>query len=191
MLKFLAFGIAMALTGTAAIATETTPSSYAGQETRQIKSLSAKDIDDLRNGRGWGLAKAAELNGVPGPTHLLELAPQLGLDASQMDQLQMIRQAMTATAKPLGEKLIVLETELDRQFARGTVTDASLRDLLAQIGKTYSELRYVHLATHFKTPSLLTAQQTAAYNKLRGYAPADPTPMGGGPHNMPGAGHGQ
>ena len=34
---------------------------YAGQEQREIKTLSAADIDDLRNGRGWGLAKAAEV----------------------------------------------------------------------------------------------------------------------------------
>ncbi|MBT3972460.1 MAG: hypothetical protein HOE99_01485, partial [Acidiferrobacteraceae bacterium] len=48
-------------------------SPYVGQETRVIKSLSAEDIDDLINGRGWGLAKPAELNGVPGPAHLLEM----------------------------------------------------------------------------------------------------------------------
>jgi len=161
MLKTIALGTLVALAGTAASA-EPTPSPYAGQETRQIKSLSAKDVDDLRNGRGWGMAKAAELNGVPGPTHLLDLADEIGLDATQLSKLHAIRQEMTAQAKPLGEKLIALETELDRQFASGSVTDASLRDLLAQIGTTYSELRYAHLATHFKTPPLLTAQQTAA-----------------------------
>jgi hypothetical protein len=48
-------------------------SPYAGQETRRIKSLSEQDIDELRQGRGWGLAKAAELNGLPGPAHLLEM----------------------------------------------------------------------------------------------------------------------
>ena len=35
-------------------------SPYAKQETRPIKTLSTKDIDDLQNRRGWGLAKAAE-----------------------------------------------------------------------------------------------------------------------------------
>ena len=48
-------------------------SPYAGQESRRIKSLSEQDIAELRAGRGWGLAKAAELNGMPGPAHLLEL----------------------------------------------------------------------------------------------------------------------
>ncbi|NNE83879.1 MAG: hypothetical protein HKN28_07895, partial [Alphaproteobacteria bacterium] len=143
------------MTGTTVSAAETKPSPYAGQETRQIKSLSAQDIDDLRNGRGWGLAKAAELNGVPGPTHLLDLADDIGLDAAQVAKLRAIKQAMTAQAKPLGEKLVALETELDRQFASGEITDNALRELLAQIAETRRELRYTHLATHFKTPPLL------------------------------------
>jgi hypothetical protein len=190
MLKTIALGTLLALTGTAAA--ETTPSPYTGQEARQIKSLSAKDIGDLRNGRGWGLAKAAELNGVPGPTHLLDLANEIGLDGAQVAQLHAIKLAMTAQAKPLGEKLIALEAELDRQFAEGVITDRSLRELLAQIAETRSELRYTHLATHFKTPPLLTAPQTAAYNRLRGYTPAVPAkaPSGTSPHNMKGGAHG-
>lgn len=40
-------------------------SPYAAMEGCEIKSLSAEDIEDLREGRGWGLALAAELNGVP------------------------------------------------------------------------------------------------------------------------------
>jgi len=42
---------------------------YAGQEKRQISSLSQQDVDDLLGGKGWGLAKPAELNGYPGPAH--------------------------------------------------------------------------------------------------------------------------
>lgn len=196
MLKTIALGTVMALAVTAANAAETKPSPYAGQEARQIKSLSAKDVDDLRNGRGWGLAKAAELNGVPGPTHLLDLAEEIGLDAAQVAKLRAIKQEMTAQAKPLGEKLVALETELDRQFASGAITDRSLRELLAQIAETRRDLRYTHLATHFKTPPLLTARQTAAYNSLRGYAPAAPAkapakaPSGASPHNMKGGAHG-
>ena len=44
-------------------------SKYVGEEKREIKSLSETDIEELKNGKGWGLAKAAELNGVPGPVH--------------------------------------------------------------------------------------------------------------------------
>lgn len=57
-------------------------SPYAGLETRAIKSLSDADIETLRQGGGWGLALAAELNGVPGPAHLLELKDEIGLAGS-------------------------------------------------------------------------------------------------------------
>jgi hypothetical protein len=49
--------------GTAAQA----PSPYAGQEQRPIKALSETEMRDLAEGRGMGLAKAAELNSYPGP----------------------------------------------------------------------------------------------------------------------------
>ena len=47
---------------------------YAGMTTRQVKALSEQQVADLRAGRGMGLALAAELNGYPGPMHVLELA---------------------------------------------------------------------------------------------------------------------
>ena len=53
-------------------------SPYAGLEAREIKSLSEADIEELRRGGGWGLALPAELNGVPGPAHLLELRDEIG-----------------------------------------------------------------------------------------------------------------
>jgi hypothetical protein len=59
-------------------------SPYAGEQTRAIKSLSQDDIAELRRGGGWGLAKAAELNGVPGPAHLLELKDDIPLNEEQV-----------------------------------------------------------------------------------------------------------
>ena len=63
-------------------------SKYAGEEKREIKSLSATDIEELQNGKGWGLAKAAELNGVPGPVHLLEMKEELELSAEQIRAIE-------------------------------------------------------------------------------------------------------
>ncbi|HXH46834.1 MAG TPA: hypothetical protein VNK51_23725 [Bradyrhizobium sp.] len=57
--------------------------SYAGLDSRPIKALSLQQIDDLRAGRGMGLALAAELNGYPGPSHVLELRDRLGLTVDQ------------------------------------------------------------------------------------------------------------
>jgi hypothetical protein len=41
-------------------------SPYAGQEKREIKALSAEDIEGYLTGQGMGFAKAAELNHYPG-----------------------------------------------------------------------------------------------------------------------------
>ena len=47
---------------------------HAGEQQREIKALSGQDIQAYENGQGHGFAKAAELNGYPGPMHTLELA---------------------------------------------------------------------------------------------------------------------
>ena len=69
-------------------------SKYAGEEKGEIKSLSATDIEELQNGKGWGLAKAAELNGVPGPAHLLEMKEEIELSAEQIRVIEKIYMKM-------------------------------------------------------------------------------------------------
>ena len=96
---------------------------YAGQDARDIKSLSAEDIAELRRGGGWGLAKAAELNGMPGPAHLLELRDQIGLTPNQASAIQAIFDKMRADAIREGERLIAFERALEEQFRNRAVTD--------------------------------------------------------------------
>ena len=79
-------------------------SPYAGQQTREIKALSAQEIDDLLNARGMALAKAAELNGYPGPLHSLELADKLGLSPEQLRAIKDIKAREEAAARPLALK---------------------------------------------------------------------------------------
>jgi hypothetical protein len=55
------------------LAAEMFVSPYAGQQARPIKAVSDEDIAALRKGEGMGMAKAAELNGYPGPAHVLSL----------------------------------------------------------------------------------------------------------------------
>lgn len=149
-------------------------SKYAGQERRKIKSLSETDIEELENGRGWGLAKAAELNGVPGPVHLLEMQEEIQLTPEQVQQIEDLYKTMKDQAIQSGLELIELEKELNEHFAKGTITDEILRNLLEKIAGVYQQLRYVHLSTHLKTPQILTPEQIALYNKLRGYSSDDP-----------------
>ena len=68
---------------------------YAGQQARAIKALSDDDIAALRAGEGMGMAKAAELNGYPGPVHVLALAAQLGLTEDQRHGVQAIFDRMS------------------------------------------------------------------------------------------------
>jgi hypothetical protein len=82
---------------------------YAGMQTRPIKALSDQQIADLRAGRGMGLALAAELNGYPGPSHVLELADRLELSTDQRAGVQRLFDSMKAEAVPLGSKLLEQE----------------------------------------------------------------------------------
>ncbi len=156
-------------TGSAAQAPAAT-SLYAGQENRPIKSLSAEDLAELRRGGGWGLARAAELNGMPGPAHLLELKNQIPLTADQIMAISAIFEGMRTTAIAEGERLISGEEALETAFRNGSITNKSLQELLSDIGQARIALRYVHLAAHLKTLPLLTHDQIARYNVLRGYS---------------------
>src|SRR3954468_6157522 len=89
-------------------------SPYAGLQARPIKALSDQQIADLKAGRGMGLALPAELNGYPGPSHLLELADKLELSAAQKDRITQLFEAMKAEAVPVGIRLIEQEAGLDQ-----------------------------------------------------------------------------
>ena len=142
---------------------------YAGTQQRGIKALGEQQISDLRSGKGMGLALAAELNGYPGPLHVLDLADRLELTAEQRAQFKLLYKGMKAEAIAVGDRLIEHETALDRQFAERTVSPTALASLTADIGKTQGELRAVHLKYHLTTAELLTAEQRQRYAELRGY----------------------
>ncbi|WP_419905837.1 Spy/CpxP family protein refolding chaperone [Kiloniella sp.] len=144
-------------------------SKYLGEEQRGIKSLSAEDINELQAGRGWGLAKAAELNGIPGPSHVLKMKEELHLTPQQVTKIQELFDQMKATAVVQGEKLIVLEQELGQSFKNKTIDQIKLRLLLEQIQDARTNLRFTHLSTHLHTHKILTTDQTKKYNHLRGY----------------------
>jgi hypothetical protein len=143
---------------------------YAGMQARPIKALSEQQVADLAAGRGMGLALAAELNGYPGPSHVLELADKLELSADQRGQVQTLFNAMKAEAIPLGSKLIEQEAELDRKFVARTITPEDLKLTTAAIAASQGELRETHLKYHLQTVSLLTPAQMHRYAKLRGYS---------------------
>ena len=149
-------------------------SPYAGQEQREIKSLSEEDIRELRRGGGWGLAKSAELNGLPGPAHLLELKDEIPLSANQVSTITNVFERMRSMAKEKGERLIDLERILEMELRGTTVTPDALQAMLTQIGQTRADLRYIHISAHLAMKEILTTEQIVRYNQLRGYGLDDP-----------------
>lgn len=144
-------------------------SPYQGQETRAIKSLSEQEIADFQSGEGMGFAKAAELNGYPGPAHVLELADKLELTDEQRARTQALFDLMKARATALGIDLVEAERALDSLFAERTVTPVNLAGALDRVASLQGEIRRVHLETHLLQTELLTPEQVARYVDLRGY----------------------
>ncbi len=157
----------------AAAANAQTP--YAGMQTRSIKALSEQQVADLSTGRGMGLAQAAELNGYPGPVHVLELVDKLNLSADQRASVQRLFDSMKAEALPLGAKLLEQEADLDKQFATHTVTPDSLKASTAAVAATQGALRETHLKYHLSMVAVLSPGQTQRYAELRGYGGQAPS----------------
>src|ERR1700751_3340323 len=139
---------------------------YAGMQTRPLKALSDEQVADLKAGRGMALALTAELNGYPGPSHVLELQKELGLTDAQRARTQQLFDAMKAETIPIGRQLIAAETDLDRQFATHAITPVSLDAATAMIGATQAQLRAAHLKYHLSMLGVLTPQQIRRYGEL-------------------------
>jgi Heavy-metal resistance len=142
---------------------------YAGLQTREIKALSREQMDDLAAGRGMGLALVAELNGYPGPRHVLELGTQLSLTDEQRSKVQQLFDSMRSEALPLGQKLLSSESDLNRAFVERAITPEKLATMTASIGEMQGKLRDTHLKYHLATAALLNPDQLRRYNELRGY----------------------
>ena len=170
MLIRLITAVALCVAGTMTFAQAASP--YAGQESRDIKSLTADEIAGYLSGKGMGLAKAAELNGFPGPMHVLELERQLALTADQRSRTEALFTSMQSRASSLGRALIDEERKLDQLFATKAITADALNRSLAEIGSLQAKIRAAHLEAHLAQVEILTPEQTAKYPALRGYGAA-------------------
>ena len=144
-------------------------SPYVGMERREVKALSEQQIDDLRAGRGMGLSLPAELNGYPGPAHVLELADALRLSDDQRAKAKELFEAMKAETIPIGERILSDETALDRLFVEKHATRVEVDAAASRIASAQGELRATHLHYHLAMTELLTPEQITQYVELRGY----------------------
>jgi Spy/CpxP family protein refolding chaperone len=156
---------------------------YAGQERRSIKALSEQEIADYRHGRGMRTSLAAELNHYPGPRHVIEHAQALGLSKEQQARAEQLHDRMARDAAKLGEQIVNKEAELEALFAGAHANHDNIGALAREIGALQGEYRLVHLGAHLSMRQILSPQQVAEYDKLRGYRGTNPE-GGGHKHGM-------
>jgi Spy/CpxP family protein refolding chaperone len=149
---------------------------YSGQQERGIKSLSAEEVKQYLSGAGMGYAKAAELNRFPGPSHALELADELALSAEQRSAIKALMDGHKAEARAIGAKLVEAERTVEQLFRSGNVPQSALAEAVAKAAALQGEYRLSHLETHRRLRPLLSAEQVARYDALRGYG-ASGTPQ--------------
>ena len=164
-----ATGLALAAGGATA-QHEHQRSPYVDLKTREIKALSPEAIARYEAGEGIGLALAAELNEYPGPRHVLELADELALTGEQTEQVEAVRDTMAGRAIPVGRRIVALERTLDEAFAGRAIEEDTLASLTAEVGRLQGELRFVHLRAHLAVARILSSEQVAHYDMLRGYS---------------------
>jgi Spy/CpxP family protein refolding chaperone len=155
-------------------------SPYAKLRDAGTSGLLPEEVEGLRKGSGMALSLAAEVNGYPGPRHVLEAADasQLALRSDQRSAVQRLYDRMLDESRAKGQEILQAEAHLAQSIRHGHVDDAGLRKRLERIGLLRVELRFVHLRTHLETQALLTPDQIARYNTLRGYTASsgDPKP---------------
>lgn len=115
------------------------------------------------------MAMPAELNGYPGPLHVLELAPKIKLSDDQVALTKKLYSEMQAEAKAAGEKVIEAERELDSLFAHKKASAETVAVAVSRAANEQGKLREIHLRYHLRMIDALTPEQIASYNKLRGY----------------------
>jgi Spy/CpxP family protein refolding chaperone len=170
------------LAGAALLASAAPANPYAGQQTREIKALSAEEVQNYLSGKGMGLARAAELNGYPGPAHVKSLASDLGLSAQQSQQTDELFARMASQSAQLGRQVVEEERALDALFASRKITPELLAKAMARIGELQGQVRLAHLSAHIDQVAILTPAQRDRYMTLRGYAD-DAQPSEDGAHH--------
>jgi Spy/CpxP family protein refolding chaperone len=134
-----------------------------------------KEFDAVvADGRGFGLAFAADQNGYPGPLHVLELKDQLQLTAAQEARMQTLFQAMLVEARARAARLADAERRLREVFAAGGADAAAVRAAVAGAEAARAEVRLVHLLTHLETRDVLSEVQRRTYHQLRWGAGKNP-----------------
>lgn len=143
---------------------------------RAVSALAAEEIAALKQGSGLSFALAAELNGWPGPDHVLAHEAELRLSADQKARLKGIVDALRRKAIALGAAYISAEERLADAFRSGAAQPVTLARLVRQAEEARADLRLAYLAAHLETAQVLTADQRRRSQELSANAPRPPGP---------------
>jgi len=75
-----------------------------------------------------------------------------------------------AEARAIGAKLVESERALEMLFRRPAAEQQSLAEAVRNAASLQGQYRLSHLETHRRMRALLTDEQVAKYDELRGYA---------------------
>ena len=139
----------------------------AGHQGRGHEAMQAREFRNLQQGRGMGMARAAETNGYPGPMHVLEHAEALELTDGQIERTRELIVRVKTRAPELGKQVVDAEKRLQAMFAEGDVNAATMDSLLLEIAELRAHLRSLHLTAHLDQAAVLTEAQIAKYKELR------------------------
>ena len=102
--------------------------------------------------------------------HVLELADRLGLTPDQQMKTKALMHEHKEEARAIGAKFVAAERELDALFHSGSVDRVALERAVRAAAEMQRSYRLSHLETRRRLRDLLTAEQIATYDVLRGYA---------------------
>ena len=145
---------------------------YAGQQSRTVAAFSEEEVEGHLDGRGLGYARPAELNGYPGPMHVLELKSELALTPDQIAVTEALFKTMKIRARAAGQSYIEAEKALDAAFKSAAADTPTNAVLVRAADARRAEKRLAHLEAHIEMSRILSNEQRASYRRLRGYTAA-------------------
>jgi len=140
---------------------------------RPNKALSDDEILAYLNGDADRWTRTAELNRYPGPKHVLELAPRLGLTEPQRQRVETIYETTRDRAMQIGRGIVSREAVLDSLFTTRTIDSLRLHSLVSEIAQLQGELRDAHLQASLAVTRLLAPDQILEYDRIRTAVPPE------------------
>lgn len=134
---------------------------------QEAERCEARFAEVVGQGLGFGMAFAADRNGYPGPTHVVELAERLGLMPAQRARVEALREAMLAESRLASAALLAAEARLGALFESKEAGEEAIGARVAEVERLRARARLIHLRYHLKTRDLLTEPQRALYHAAR------------------------